>query len=160
LLYLSLAFPLGTGYFVGTVVGPSLGISLSVFLIGLPILPATLGGVVLVAADERGAARRLLGADIPPPSWGLSQASRLRDQMLTVLTNPVLWGSLVFVLSKLAIGVAAFTIIVVVLLLGLSLLGVNILTAGGARMRSDAVSGSAALGRFIRNGVPHDNPSQ
>jgi hypothetical protein len=92
-------------------------------LIGLPILAATLGGVVLVAAAERVMARRLLGADIPPPSWGLSEASRLRDQVLTVLTTPVLWGSLIFVLSKLAVGVAAFTIIVVVLSLGLSLLG-------------------------------------
>ena len=123
LLYLALAFPLGIGYFVGTVVGLSFGISLSVLLIGLPILAAPLGGVVLVAAGERVAARRLLGADVPAPSWGLSEASRLRDQVLTVLTNPVLWGSLIFVLSKLAIGVAAFTVIVVVLSLGLSLLG-------------------------------------
>jgi hypothetical protein len=122
-LYLALAFPLGIGYFVGTVVGLSLGISLSVLLIGLPILAATGGGVVLVAAAERVVARRLLGADIPAPSWGLSEASRLRDQVLTVLTNPVLWGSLIFVLSKLAIGVAAFTVIVVVLSVGLSLLG-------------------------------------
>ena len=123
LLYLALAFPLGIGYFVGTVVGLSLGISLSVFLIGLPILAATLGGVVLVAAAERVMARRLLGADIRTPSWGLSEASRLRDQVVTVLTAPVLWGSLIFVLSKLAVGVAAFTVIVVVLSLGLSLLG-------------------------------------
>ncbi|MFC7188118.1 sensor domain-containing protein [Halorubrum yunnanense] len=90
LLYLALAFPLGIGYFVGTVVGLSLGISLSVFLIGLPILAATLGGVVLVAAAERVMARQLLGADIPTPSWGVSEASRLRDQVLTVLTTPVL----------------------------------------------------------------------
>lgn len=123
LLYLSLAFPLGIGYFVGATVGLSLGISLSVLLIGLPILAATVGGVVLVAAVERVMARRLLGADIRTPSWGLSEASRLRDQVLTVLTNPVLWGSLIFVLSKLAVGVAAFTIIVIVLSLGLSLLG-------------------------------------
>lgn len=123
LLYLALAFPLGIGYFVGTVVGLSIGISLSVFLIGLPILAATLGGVVVVAAVERVVARRLLGADIPAPSWGLSEASQLRDKVLTVLTHPVLWGSLIFVLSKLAIGVAAFTVIVVVLSVGLSLLG-------------------------------------
>ncbi|WP_049902135.1 sensor domain-containing protein [Halorubrum distributum] len=122
ILYLVLAFPLGIGYFVGTVVGLSLGISLSVFLVGLPILAATIGGVVLVAAGERVMARRLLGADVPAPSWGLSEASQLRDQVLTVLTNPVLWGSLIFVLSKLAVGVAAFTIVVVVLSLGLSLL--------------------------------------
>lgn len=122
LLYLALSFPLGIGYFVGAVVGLSLGISLSVLLIGLPILAATLGGVVLVAAGERVLARRLLGAEIPAPSWGLAETFRLRDQLLAVLTNPVLWGSLVFVLSKLVIGVAAFTLIVVVLSVGLSLL--------------------------------------
>ncbi|OYR78673.1 histidine kinase [Halorubrum ezzemoulense] len=122
ILYLVLAFPLGIGYFVGTVVGLSLGISLSVFLVGLPILAATIGGVVLVAAGERVMARRLLDANVPAPSWGISEASQLRDQVLTVLTNPVLWGSLIFVLSKLAVGVAAFTIVVVVFSLGLSLL--------------------------------------
>jgi len=123
ILYLALAFPLGIGYFVGTVVGLSLGISLSVFLIGLPILAATVGGIVLVASVERVMARRLLGADIPSPSWGRSEASRLRDQVQTVITSPVLWGSFIFVLSKLAVGIAAFTIIVFVFSLGLSLLG-------------------------------------
>lgn len=122
LLYLALSFPLGIGYFVGAVVGLSLGVGLSVLLIGFPILAATLGGVVLIAAGERALARRLLGADIPRPSWGLSETSRLRDQVLAVLTNPVLWGSLIFVLSKLVVGVAAFTVIVTVFSVGLSLL--------------------------------------
>lgn len=122
LLYLALAFPLGIAYFVGTVVGLSLGISLSVLLVGIPIIAVTLGGVVLVAAGERVLARTLLDADIPDPSWGLSEVSGLRDRTMTLLTDPVLWGSFVFVISKLVVGVAAFTVLTVVFSVSLSLL--------------------------------------
>jgi len=121
-LYLALSFPLGIAYFVGTVVGLSVGLGLSVLLVGLPILAVTLGGLLVVATAERALARTLLDADIPAPSWKVTAASGLRDRTLAVLTDPLVWGSLLFVLSKLVIGVAAFTLLTVVLSVGLSLL--------------------------------------
>ncbi|MEZ3164306.1 sensor domain-containing protein [Halorubrum sp. RMP-47] len=121
-VYLALSFPLGIAYFVCTVVGLSLGLSLSVLLVGVPILAATLGGVVLVSVGERVLARRLLGADVDAPSWKVTEASGVADRILAVVTDLAVWGALVFVLSKLVVGVAGFTLLTVVLSVGGSLL--------------------------------------
>ena len=64
-VYLALAFPLGIAYFVGTVVGISHGLGLSILVVGVPILAATLGGVVAVSIGERALAEGLLAS---PPS--------------------------------------------------------------------------------------------
>ncbi|MDB2260164.1 sensor domain-containing protein [Halorubrum ezzemoulense] len=120
--YLALSFPLGIAYFVCTAVGLSLGVSLSVLLVGVPILAATLGGVVLVSIGERVLARRLLGADIADPSWKVTEASGIADRALAAATDLAVWGALLFVLSKLIIGVAGFTLLTVVLSVGASLL--------------------------------------
>ena len=122
LLYLALAFPLGIAYFVCTVVGLSLGLGLSVLLVGVPILVATVGGVVLVSIGERALARTLLGAEIDPPSWKVTEASGAVDGAVAVVTDLAVWGALAFVLSKLIVGVVGFTVITVVLSVGGSLL--------------------------------------
>jgi len=121
-LYLVLAFPAGIAYFVCTVVGLSLGLGLSVLLVGVPILAATLGGVVLVSIGERALARTLLGAEIDPPSWKVREASGAVDGAIAVVTDLAVWGALAFVLSKLVVGVVGFTLITVVLSVGGSLL--------------------------------------
>lgn len=112
-LYLALAFPLGLVYFVGTVVGVSVGLGLSVLLVGIPLLVVTVGFVYLAASVERVLARMLLGADVRQPAWKVTQATGFRDRSVALVTDPAVWGSLVFVLSKLFIGTAAFTLLVV-----------------------------------------------
>jgi hypothetical protein len=121
-VYLALAFPLGIAYFVCTVVGISLGIGLSVLVVGVPILAATLGGVVVVSIGERALARTLLGAEIAAPSWKVREASGVTDGAVAVVTDLAVWGAVVFVLSKLVVGVAGFTLLTVVLSVGGSLL--------------------------------------
>ncbi|RLM51966.1 sensor domain-containing protein [Halorubrum sp. Atlit-28R] len=120
--YLALAFPLGIAYFVGTVVGISLGLGLSVLVVGVPILAATLGGVVAVSIGERALAEALLGADITPPSWKVREASGVTDGAVAVVTDLAVWGAVAFVLSKLVVGVAGFTLLTVLLSVGGSLL--------------------------------------
>lgn len=114
LVYLALAFPLGIAYFVGVVVGLSVGLGLSILLVGVPILLATVGAVVVVATGERLLAQRLLGADIPAPDWQVLHASGLRDRTVALVTDLAVWGALLFVVSKLAVGIAGFTLLVVV----------------------------------------------
>ena len=63
---LALAFPLGIAYFVGTVVGISHGLGLSVLVVGVPMLAATLGGVVAVSIGERARSRRASSLLHPP----------------------------------------------------------------------------------------------
>lgn len=122
LVYLALAFPLGLVYFVGTTVGLSVGLGLSVLVVGLPVVAATLGGVAVVAAGERLLAHHLLGADVTDQEWQVTQVTGPWDRTVAFLTDVAVWGALVFVLSKLLVGVAAFTLLTVVFTVSLSLL--------------------------------------
>jgi hypothetical protein len=122
LVYLALAFPLGLAYFVVTVTGLSVGLGLSVILVGVPILAATLAFVLAAAAVERVLARHLLGVAVPSPDFAATDETGLRDRTVAFLTDTAVWGALVFVVSKLLVGVAAFTSLVVVFSFGLSLL--------------------------------------
>lgn len=60
LLYLGLAFPLGIAYFVFVVLGLSLGVSLAIFVVGIPILLLVVLAALGIAAFERWLADRLL----------------------------------------------------------------------------------------------------
>jgi len=68
LLYLLLAFPPGLAYYVVLVVSFSLGIALSVLVVGLGILLVAVVGPRLVASFERGLANVLLGTTVPEPT--------------------------------------------------------------------------------------------
>ena len=75
LLYLALAFPLGVLYFVLFVVGLSLGISLTILVIGIPLLLLVVAGALVIATFERWLARVLLGVEFPDTTTTGSGAS-------------------------------------------------------------------------------------
>ncbi|QLH82898.1 sensor domain-containing protein [Halosimplex pelagicum] len=121
LLYLSALFPLGITYSVVLPLGFGLGIGLSVILVGLPLFVATLLGVRELTALERYAADRLLVGDVPaggdaPP---LSEPVAHLKHALTSLST---WKGVAFLLSKVLVGTAAFTLLIVLGTLSLSLL--------------------------------------
>ena len=68
IVYLLLAFPLGTFYFVFLITGLSLGFGLIITLLGIPILLLVLGGSVVLCRFERSIANNLLKQDIPAAS--------------------------------------------------------------------------------------------
>jgi signal transduction histidine kinase len=109
LLYLLAALPLGIAYFVVLAVGLSVGAALAVIVVGLLILLATLAASRGMAAVERGAARALLGVQIPPPAdrRDLPPLRRIGRW----LRDPVTWKSLVFVALKLPLGVFTFALV-------------------------------------------------
>jgi signal transduction histidine kinase len=111
-LYLLLALPLGIAYLVVLIAGISVGLSLVVIWIGLPILLATLLAWRFAAGIERVMARRLLGAEIQAPAHAGSGLSLWR-RLLFLLRDPVTWKSLIFVALKFPAGVIAFAIIAV-----------------------------------------------
>ena len=109
-LYLLLALPLGIVYFVALVTGISVGLSLVVIWIGLPILLATLLAWRAAAGVERALARRLLDANIAPPLHPDPSLSLWR-RLLLLLRDPVTWKSFLFVALKLPAGIIAFAVI-------------------------------------------------
>ncbi|RQG91826.1 sensor domain-containing protein [Natrarchaeobius chitinivorans] len=120
LLYLAVAFPLGLLYFVTVVTGVSLGVGLSVTLVGIPILAFLVGFVMVLAALEAVLTTHLVGVDTPLPAALRKENPRslLRaedgydDALVALVTAPTTWTSFVVVLAKFVYGTVAFTLLV------------------------------------------------
>jgi hypothetical protein len=109
--YLLIAFPLGLLYFVFLIVGGSVGISLALLWVGLPLLLVTVGAWWAFAAFERILARYLLGMDTPyaPRPW--EAADRLLAKLRAHFTAASTWKDLAFVLLKFPLGLISFVLL-------------------------------------------------
>ena len=122
LLYLLLAFPLGTVYFVALTAGVSLGFGLIITLVGLPLLAVTLAGATILAAVDARLTAHLVGVEAPLPEplraanpRSLSRAEDgLLDSIEAMVTAPTTWTSLLLLVAKFAYGLVAFTAVVTV----------------------------------------------
>lgn len=115
LLYLLLAFPLGLVYFILVILGFSLGLGLSVLLVGLAILFGTILALRSIAAFERTLANSLLGTDIAAPNDVEKRGAGLFDTATAYVRASSTWRSLGFVLLKFWLGVASFVLLVTLL---------------------------------------------
>lgn len=113
--YLALAFPLGLAYFVFVVVGLSLSVGFAVLLVGLPLFVAVLLVAVALTGVERALAQALLGVDVESPSWRFLDREGAVERLKALVADRMVWLGLVFLVTKLAVGVAAFTLLVTVL---------------------------------------------
>jgi len=110
LAYLLLAFPLGLAYFVFVVVGLSVGLSLVILIVGIPILAVFFGCALALAGFERWLTSGLLAVDIEPGTT--LEGERRRDQVRALLTNPKTWTSILYLPVKFVIGLASFVLVV------------------------------------------------
>lgn len=119
LLYLLLAFPLGLVYLIFFIVGIALGLPLTIILVGLVILAFVGLGWWVFATFERLLAIWLLRIDIPPMSKPGPKPEGVWDTITSLLSNPVTWKSLVYLVLKPILGV--FALVALVTLGGISL---------------------------------------
>ncbi|WP_440951598.1 sensor domain-containing protein [Methanococcoides sp. FTZ1] len=110
LTYLLFSFPLGTAYFIFLVTGLSMGLGLSITLIGIPILLLMLVAWWELASFERQLAIWLLGIDIPPMEPRKISNQKVSEKLKGYIFNPVTWKGLVFLFIKFPLGI--FTLIV------------------------------------------------
>lgn len=113
LLYLILAFPLGLAYFIFFVVGVSLAIPLMFVLVGFILLAIVGVGWWVFASFERLLAIWLLKMEIPPMSKPGPQPEGAWEAFVGLLSNPVTWKSLLYLLVKFPLGIFSFVILVV-----------------------------------------------
>ena len=122
LVYLLAAFPLGILYFVFLVSGLSLGISLSIIWVGIPLLLIVGAGWLILAKFERFIAIHWLKEDVPamnfPQLTGVDIWSTFKEHFL----NPITWKSPVYLFLKFPLGVATFSILITLVSLTLALL--------------------------------------
>jgi hypothetical protein len=111
LLYLLLAFPLGLVYYVALVVGFSLGIGLSVLVVGLGILAGTVIALRLVASFERRLANWLLGTSIASPDDVDPDGRGVLERGKAYLRAESTWRGLGFVALKFPVGILSFVLL-------------------------------------------------
>ncbi len=136
IFYLLLAFPLGIAYFVFLVTGISVGASLIIIWVGVPILALVLAGSWAMCELERILAVSLLKEDIPRKLRGRSTATD--DQNLSSverlfigtwrrlnahLTNWLTWTGILYLFLKFPLGIGSFVIVVVLVSVTAALLG-------------------------------------
>lgn len=142
--YLWLAFPLGLFYFVFLVTGLSVGIGLSITLVGFPILLLMVAAWWVLAAVERATARTLLGVRIAPAPRPWQKAEGWLARIRAHLSAGATWRDLAFLLLKLPMGVASFVLCVTGLAIVVSLIGAPVLqqfdaiTIAGERIDIDS----------------------
>lgn len=98
--------------------GYSLGISLSLILIGLPLLLFTLAGTRTLAAMDRKLNAAILGIEDEPDTWDDidPRGANLGERIGMYLGSGVTWRSLIYLLLKLPISVIAFTLSMLILI--------------------------------------------
>ncbi|MFC3477280.1 sensor domain-containing protein [Halobacterium litoreum] len=128
-LYLFLAFPLGIFYYVVLVLGFTLGVALSVILVGLVVLAGTVLGLRFVASFERGLSNRLLGTEIDAPD-DVETDGGLVETTKAYLSAGSTWRGLGFVALKFPLGVLSFVLLVSLLGVALELLVLPLFPGG------------------------------
>lgn len=109
LVFLALAFPLGLTYFVTLVVMFSVGIGLAVILIGIPILGVAIALTLAFLALERLLAQLLL--DVEFEEAMRPEADSLGAFVRSVLFVRRTWLGMVYLPSKLFVGIGAFVLL-------------------------------------------------
>lgn len=111
LLYLVLAFPLGLIYYIILVFGFTLGLALSVLVVGLGILLGTAIGLRYVASFERRLANWLLDTEIAAPDDVERDREGLVGTAKAYLGASSTWRGLGFVILKFWLGLLSFVLL-------------------------------------------------
>jgi len=110
IIYLLLAFPLGTAYFVFLVTGLLLGLSLLIIWIGIPILLFMIVAWWGLVVFERQLAIWLLHVDIPPISRDTASGQSVWIQLKAHLSNPLTWKGLVYLFARFPLGILSLIV--------------------------------------------------
>jgi len=130
--YLLLGLPLGIVSFVFVVTGLALGLGLTVTLLGIPVLVATLLGVRALAGFERQLAATLLDAPMPRHIRSPHHSNGFWLQRLgELLAERRTYAELGFLLLRLPMGIADFVVAVTILTLALGAFVQPILITAG-----------------------------
>jgi hypothetical protein len=115
LLYLGLAFPLGIAYVVFLGVGLGLSVGFAILLIGIPLFVVVLLATAALVTVERRLATVLLGIDLDPPDWRFLDREGVVGRVTALVVDPAIWLGLLFLATKLAVGVAGFVLLLALL---------------------------------------------
>ncbi|WP_229076298.1 sensor domain-containing protein [Actinoplanes sp. DH11] len=108
--YVLTGFPLALASVVVCVTGFSLGLSLAVLWVGVPVLIASMMMARGFAVSERARVATVLGAPVPEPEYRAGGPSLL-SRLAAVLTDPQAWRDLAYAAVRWAPNTIAVTVV-------------------------------------------------
>jgi uncharacterized membrane protein len=119
LFYMLLSLATGIFYFTWAVTGVSLGAGLSVLIVGIPFIVLFMGTVYALSLVEGRIVEVLLGVRMPRRPLQTQREGGFFSAVVDILKNPRTWGTLLYMVLMLPLGIVYFTIAIT----GLSLAG-------------------------------------
>ena len=113
LAYMLLAIATGILYFTFAVTGSSLSVGLAVLIIGVPFFLLFIGTARVLALAEGRIVESMLGIRMPRRPVHPGAPAKWTERIIDMLTDPRTWGTLVYFVMMLPLGIFYFTFAVV-----------------------------------------------
>jgi len=126
LLYMLLALVTGIAYFTFAVTGLSLSLGLAILIIGVPFFLLFIGASRVIALAEGRIVETLLGTRMPRRPAYPDRETPFLKRVVEMLKDPRTWGTLLYLLAMLPLGVFYFTFAVVGLVVSVATIFVPI----------------------------------
>lgn len=119
LFYMLLSLATGIFYFTWVVTGASLSAGLAVLIIGIPFVILFLGSVRVLSLVEGRLVEVMLGERMPRRPLYSGRGKPLIERIKDLFTDPRTWGTLLYFVLMLPLGIVYFTVAVTLLSLSL-----------------------------------------
>lgn len=127
LFYLLLSLATGIFYFTWVVTGVSLSLGLAVLIIGIPFVIIYFGSIRLLSLVEGRLVEVMLGERMPRRPLYSTRGQPLLKRIAELFTDPRVWGSQLYFVLMLPLGVVYFTIAVTLLAMSLACIAAPLL---------------------------------
>ena len=122
LFFMLLAMATGTFYFSWVVTGASLSLGLAILIIGIPFVILFIGATRILALVEGRIVEVMLGERMPRRPLYSDKGLPVLQRIGAMFTDPRTWGTMLYFLAMLPLGITYFTVVVVALSLGAALI--------------------------------------
>lgn len=112
LIYMLLSLATGIFYFTWAVTGASLSLALSIFIFGIPLALAFLYSVRVISWVEGRVVEALLGVRMPRRQPTQEEGGTIWQRIKRTLADGRTWGSLIYMLLQLPLGIIYFMLAV------------------------------------------------
>ncbi|MGH8084662.1 MAG: sensor domain-containing protein [Lysobacter sp.] len=141
LFYMLLALATGIFYFTWIVAGVSISLGLAVLIIGIPFVILYFGSIRVLSLVEGRIVEVMLGERMPRRPLYSTRGQPLLQRIIGLFTDPRIWGTQLYFLLMLPLGVAYFTVTVTLLLMSLSFIAAPLAVWFGGLETSAQIGG-------------------
>ncbi len=131
LFYMLLSLATGIFYFTWVVTGVSVSAGLLVLIIGVPLLILFVGSTRVLALVEGRLVEVMLGERMPRRPLYSAQGKPWLERIKDMFTDPRTWGTFLYMLLMMPLGIAYFTVAATMTTVALSLIALPVLLALG-----------------------------